>query len=74
MNVGRSSDREIDRSPAWLSAAFGDGGGEATPFPCHASIDRKRVEGCLDHAEPLRAQRSLVSVLRNEHPEVKLGE
>ena len=73
MDVGRSGDRKVDGSPPWLSAAFGDSGGEATPFACHASIDGQRVECCLDHAESLRPERALVRVRRNEHPKMKLS-
>jgi len=73
VDVGRGGDRKVDGSAAWLSAAGGDSGGEATPFACHAGIDGKRVECGLDHAESLRPQRSLVRVRRNEYPKVEFG-
>ena len=74
VNVGRGRNREVDRSPAGLSAAFADGGGKSTPFPSDGGVDGERVDGCLDHAESLRSSRAFVGIRDYQRPEVELPE
>jgi hypothetical protein len=43
----------VDGAAAWLAAAFGNRSCEAAPFARDGGVDWERVEGRLDHAEPL---------------------
>lgn len=74
MHVRGCCDHEVESSSARLPAAADEGCREPPPFACDCSIDRKRVEGRLNDAEPLGPACSLVFRAGDEDAEVQLGE
>lgn len=74
VHVRGSCNHEVESSSPWLSAAAYHGCGEPSPLACDRRVDGKRIEGCLDDSEPLRATGALVPLGGNENAEVELGE